>query len=169
MNKEECIKGLEYTKERHKETSILDSDGLNIPAMCSDILGVLKNCIEIPEGATNGFMVKAIFPKARVSDIYPQVNGDEVYFVIIEKFAGVSIEMRVLRSWWDAPFKVEKIEMKKPMKPHNCMECENSHITIQNGYCQCKVTGNCYSPIIMADKISEDCPLYELESEGIHK
>ncbi len=56
--------------------------------------------------------------------------------------------------------KVKNIE-----KPHNCVECEHSHITIQNNYCQCKVTGNCYSPIIMADKISEDCPLYNEESE----
>lgn len=45
------------------------------------------------------------------------------------------------------------------MIPHNCMECEHSHITILNNYCRCKITGDCYSPIIMADKISENCPL----------
>lgn len=55
------------------------------------------------------------------------------------------------------------------MKPRNCMECENSHITIQNGYCQCKLTGNCYIPIVMADKISEVCPLYKEESDGNEK
>lgn len=51
------------------------------------------------------------------------------------------------------------------MKLHNCLECKYSHITILNGYCRCKLTGNCYSPIIMADKISEDCPLYKEKSE----
>lgn len=113
MNKESCIKALEYTEKRYRETSILDSAGLNISEMCTDILNVLKNCIEIPEGATNGDVVKAIFPNARVSQIIPMVNGDEVYYVTIEKVAGFTNEMRVTRSWWYASFKTEVHETKQ--------------------------------------------------------
>ena len=43
--------------------------------------------------------------------------------------------------------------------PNNCMECKNSRITLINSYLQCSLTGNCYIPTVMADKISEVCPL----------
>lgn len=65
------------------------------------------NAIPIPEGATNGAMIKAMFPNARVSEIFPSFNGDEVYYVSIEKFNGITNEMRVMKSWWNAPYKVE--------------------------------------------------------------
>ena len=57
------------------------------------------------EGATNGDMIKAMFPNARVSSIFPSFNDDEVYYVPIEKVNGVTNEMRVMKSWWNAPYK----------------------------------------------------------------
>lgn len=66
--------------------------------------------IPIPEGATNGDMIKAMFPNARVSEIFPSCNGDEVYYVSIEKFNCVTNGMRIMKSWWNAPYKRESEE-----------------------------------------------------------
>ena len=72
----------------------------------------IKSCIEkiangtpIPEGATNGDMIKAMFPNASVSEKFPIGNYDEVYYVFIEFTDGVINEMRVMKSWWNAPYK----------------------------------------------------------------
>lgn len=45
------------------------------------------------------------------------------------------------------------------VEPKNCAECEYSEITTINKYLRCKLTGNCYVPSVMVDKISEVCPL----------
>ncbi len=65
----------------------------------------IANSTPIPEGATNGDVVKVMFPNARVVEIYPSFNGDEVYYVLIKKFNGITNEMRVLKSWWNEPYK----------------------------------------------------------------
>ena len=41
----------------------------------------------------------------------------------------------------------------------SCSDCKYSCITPHN-YLKCKITGNCYIPSVMTDKISEYCPLY---------
>lgn len=111
MDKEQLIRALEYTEAKYRNKPILNLGiDMDIPAMCSDVLSVIKNCIEIPEGATNGYVVKTVFPDARVSEIIPIANGDEIYYVTIEKVAGITNEMRVTKSWWDAPFKTDKKE-----------------------------------------------------------
>lgn len=109
MNKENCINALEYTEKRYRKVPILDSAGLNISAMCTDVLKVLENCIEIPDGATNGYMIKTLFPNARVGNIYTETNGEMVYCVAITIVDGFC-EMRVMKSWWDAPFKTDELE-----------------------------------------------------------
>lgn len=42
----------------------------------------------------------------------------------------------------------------------SCSTCPCSHITMNN-YLQCKLTGNCYVPSVMTDKISEECPIHK--------
>ena len=55
-------------------------------------------------------------------------------------------------------------------KGFSCCDCIHSHITIHN-YLQCKLTGNCYIPIVMKEegRIGEDCPLYKNIKEGLRK
>lgn len=54
-----------------------------------------------------------------------------------------------------------QIDDEVKMKSLSCFDCKNSHITIMNNYLQCKLTGNCYIPSVMKNRISEDCPLYK--------
>ena len=53
MTKEELTRNLKYTEEKHRNDKVNTFD-TNISMMCSDVLKVLENCIEIPNGATNG-------------------------------------------------------------------------------------------------------------------
>jgi hypothetical protein len=59
--------------------------------------------IEIPDNATNGDVIKAMFPKAKINDnkflehIYASVNGT--------KLVDATVDAR--RSWWDAPYNGE--------------------------------------------------------------
>ena len=64
-------------------------------------------CVEIADNLTNGDVIKAMYPNARVGEIFPACNSDEVYYVFIEKVNGVTNEMRVMKSWWNAPYKAE--------------------------------------------------------------
>lgn len=60
--------------------------------------------IPIPKNATNGDVIKFMFPNARVCNIYLQ-KDDEVYYVFIDNAKGCTIEMRVMKSWWNTPYK----------------------------------------------------------------
>ena len=42
--------------------------------------------------------------------------------------------------------------------PKSCSRCIYSSLTLNN-YLRCKLTGNCYIPSVMKNKISEVCPL----------
>ena len=96
MNKEELTRALKYTEEKHRNDTV-DTFDTNISMMCADVLRVLKNCIEIPEGATNGDMIKVVFNPAQIikytSDV--QVYFSDKYY----QFFGMS--------WWNAPYKKE--------------------------------------------------------------
>lgn len=59
---------------------------------------------------TNGDVIKAMFPNAKVCEIFPLFNGDEVYYVSIEKVGDVTIEMRVMKSWWNAPYRETEVD-----------------------------------------------------------
>ena len=85
MTIEELIKNLEYTEKKHRNDTVNTFD-TDISMMCTDILKVLKNCIYIPKGATNGDIVKAVFP-----------NIDTNFSNVID-----------LKMWWNAKYKTER-------------------------------------------------------------
>ena len=69
MTKEEFIRNLKYTEEKHRNDKVNTFD-TNI----SDVLKVLENCIEIPNGATNGDMIKAMFPNIEIEGIGGEIK-----------------------------------------------------------------------------------------------
>lgn len=101
MNKEELIRNLRYTEKKHRN-DVVDTFDTDISMMCSDVLKVLKNCIEIPEGATNGDIIRAIFSdkvavNIRYSFYRDWFNGD------MARLDEHSQEF--LLDWWNEPYK----------------------------------------------------------------
>ena len=94
MTKEELTRNLKYTEEKHRNDKVNTFD-TNISMMCSDVLKVLENCIEIPNGATNGDMIKTIFPNIEIEGI-----GGEIKCVATKN--GTSY---FALDWWNAPYK----------------------------------------------------------------
>ena len=92
MTKEE----LKYTEEKHRNDKVNTFD-TNISMMCSDVLKVLENCIEIPNGATNGDMIKAMFPNIEIEGI-----GGEIKCIATKIGFGTSY---FALDWWNAPYK----------------------------------------------------------------
>ena len=82
MTKEELTRNLKHTEE------IFDTN-------ISDVLKVLENCIEIPNGATNGDMIKTIFPNIEIEGI-----GGEIKCIATKN--GTSY---FALDWWNAPYK----------------------------------------------------------------
>ena len=82
MTKEELTRNLKHTEE-------------NFDANISDVLKVLENCIEIPNGATNGDMIKTIFPNIEIEGI-----GGEIKCIATKN--GTSY---FALDWWNAPYK----------------------------------------------------------------
>ena len=91
MTREELIKNLKYTEKKHRN-DIVNTFDTDISMMCSDVLKVLKNCIEIPNGATNGDMVEMIF-------------GNDIYYTLISMMYSSCCEK--LTKWWNAPYQKE--------------------------------------------------------------
>ena len=81
MTKEELIRNLKYTEE-------------NFDTNISDVLKVLENCIEIPNGATNGDM----FPNIEIEGI-----GGEIKCIATKN--GTSY---FALDWWNAPYTIRK-------------------------------------------------------------
>ena len=94
MTKEELIRNLKYTEEKHRNDKVNTFD-TNISMMCSDVLKVLENCIEIPNGATNGDMIKTMFPNIEIEGI-----GGEIKCIAVKN--GTSY---FALDWWNAPYK----------------------------------------------------------------
>ena len=69
MTKEEFIRNLKYTEEKHRNDKVNTFD-TNI----SDVLKVLENCIEIPNEATNGDMIKTMFPNIEIEGIGGEIK-----------------------------------------------------------------------------------------------
>ena len=86
MTKEELIRNLKHTEENKVNT--FDTN-------ISDVLKVLENCIEIPNGATNGDMIKTIFPNIEIEGI-----GGEIKCIAAQN--GTSY---FALDWWNAPYK----------------------------------------------------------------
>ena len=94
MTKEELTRNLKYTEEKHRNDKVNTFD-TNISMMCSDVLKVLENCIEIPNGATNGDMIKTMFPNIEIEGI-----GGEIKCIAAQN--GTSY---FALDWWNAPYK----------------------------------------------------------------
>ena len=90
MTKEELTRNLKYTEEKHRNDKVNTFD-TNI----SDVLKVLENCIEIPNGATNGDMIKTMFPNIEIEGI-----GGEIKCIATQN--GTSY---FALDWWNAPYK----------------------------------------------------------------
>ena len=95
MTKEELTRNLKYTEEKHRNDKVntFDTD-------ISDVLKVLENCIEIPNGATNGDVIKTIFPNIEIEGIGGEIKciatkGGTSYFAL---------------DWWNAPYKKGRAE-----------------------------------------------------------
>lgn len=58
---------------------------------------VLENCIEIPNGATNGDMIKTMFPYIEIEGI-----GGEIKCIAAQIGFGTSY---FALDWWNAPYK----------------------------------------------------------------
>ena len=93
MNKEQLIQQLKYTKEKHKNDKLFTFD-TDISAMCSDVLDVLSRCVEIPDNATNGDIMKAIFDI--VEDEHQDKGTINLYFFDLDIAIVVSLD------WWNA-------------------------------------------------------------------
>lgn len=93
MTKEELTRNLKYTEEKHRNDKVNTFD-TNISMMCSDVLKVLENCIEIPNGATNGDVIKTIFPNIEIEGI-----GGEIKCIATQN--GTSY---FALDWWNAPY-----------------------------------------------------------------
>ena len=67
-------------------------------------LSAFEKAIPIPDNATNGDMIKALFPSASETDhfILNSPIGNIIYIRLEEHQ-----EMRVQQEWWDAPYKGE--------------------------------------------------------------
>ena len=92
MTKEELIRNLKYTEEKHRNDKVNTFD-TNI----SDVLKVLENCIEIPNGTTNGDMIKTMFPYIEIEGI-----GGEIKCIAAQIGFGTSY---FALDWWNAPYK----------------------------------------------------------------
>ena len=79
------------TKEELTRNLKVNTFDINI----SDVLKVLENCIEIPNGATNGDMIKTIFPNIEIEGI-----GGEIKCIATKN--GTSY---FALDWWNAPYK----------------------------------------------------------------
>ena len=92
MTKEELIRNLKHTEENKVNT--FDTN-------ISDVLKVLENCIEIPNGATNGDMIKTMFPYIEIEGI-----GGEIKCIAAQIGFGTSY---FALDWWNAPYKKDCI------------------------------------------------------------
>lgn len=54
--------------------------------------------VPIPDNATNGDIIKALFPKAEIHDWYVENDYIDIYGVDYEA-------LTVCRKWWNAPYK----------------------------------------------------------------
>jgi len=106
MNKEELTRGLQDTVKKLENGEVYFYD-LDISMMCVDVLRVLKNSFEIPEGATNGDMIKIMFPDAEIQPIMGYFDKDEL--LGYRAYLGGRSQDYLL-DWWNAPYKKKEDE-----------------------------------------------------------
>lgn len=59
------------------------------------------NAIVIPEGATNGDMIKAIFPNIKINDI----DCLKIIYTGIEHKNMIGCNIDATKEWWNSPYK----------------------------------------------------------------
>ena len=101
LSKENAIRALEYTEQKHRNDKLY-TGATDISMLCSDVLRVLENCIEIPEGATYKDVFMAMFPGAIKSNyIKTDPNmGDYVTIYFNDR------EILIPYDLWNSPYKV---------------------------------------------------------------
>ena len=95
MDKEQLVRQLKYTKEKHKNDKLYTFD-TDISAMCYDVLDVLSRCVEIPYNATNGEVIKAIFPNTQIRE-----NKSDFIEYTLDGIVGTCVE----KDWWNSLYK----------------------------------------------------------------
>jgi hypothetical protein len=95
MDKERLKRNLEYTKKKHEHDKLNTFD-TDISMLCFDTLNVLDNCIEIPNGATNGDVIKTLW------NVKTWMYDDDTICVEYEGIIGIKLYPL---SWWNAPYK----------------------------------------------------------------
>ena len=63
---------------------------------------ILRNMVQIPDNATNGDVIKAVFPNIEWTG-----NCQDVDFYMLDGDTPYSAKMNTFRSWWNAPYKRE--------------------------------------------------------------
>ena len=91
-------KTLYYIAENMKMQKSISRDGYKHFQKAIRLLGL------IPENATNGDVIKAMFPDCKLDNI-----GHDHYL----KFKGNLFSMAVEKEWWDAPYKMEMDKVRK--------------------------------------------------------
>jgi len=81
---------------------ITDVDDTDISLLCSTVLSVIKNCIEIPENATNGDMIKKMFPDAVVREVRDRFDGSLLGYRM--SLGGHTQDF--WPEWWNAPYEI---------------------------------------------------------------
>lgn len=94
-------------EEENKDDRV-DAFGTDIALMCEDVLNVLDNCIEIPNNATNGDVIKAIF-NIPDSEIDEGLSTTYIYTKTRVLKGGsqdhLKEQITFNRKWWNAPYK----------------------------------------------------------------
>lgn len=78
-----------------EKNTVIGIDLSGVHSKCEEV-----NAIEIPENATNGDMIKAMFPKAPIKY--------EEFLIKIHFYEPAKIDITFHKCWWDAPYKENK-------------------------------------------------------------
>lgn len=107
MTKEELINNLRYTEKKHKN-DIVNTFDTDISMMCSDVLKVLENCIEITDEMTNGDIIKLMFGISN-DEISEDLSTVYVYTKTKVLKGGSQDFLRkqitFIKDWWNEPYK----------------------------------------------------------------
>ena len=104
MDKEQLIRELKYTKEKHKNDKLHTFD-TDISAMCSDVLDVLSRCVEIPDNATRKDVHKLIF-----GILPPELDSPYCECALADNGKGCEKcvhknDLNCDVNWWNSPYK----------------------------------------------------------------
>jgi hypothetical protein len=157
VNKEELTRELEYTEKKHRHDTVNTFD-TDISMMCVDVLRVLKNCIEIPNNATNGDMIMAMFPNIDFTEMAITVHATTK---VTSNGVKGSISYDFWKDWWKTKYKgageiqciptdeeiaksfIEDVEAVKDLLPRTEREdkCSKCEYYINPDYTRCKECG----------------------------